>query len=133
MYLQESNYNIGAENDPKIFSQAMNYNESELWYNTMKEEMNFMACNKVLDFVTLPESVKVIGCKYVYKTKRDSLCTIERYKARDVAKNLLKRRKLIIQRLSHVSKNDSVHKIMALVVRFWLGIAPNGREDRIPE
>ena len=30
MYLQESNFNIGAVNDPKTFSQAMSSNESKL-------------------------------------------------------------------------------------------------------
>ena len=34
VYLQESDYNIGAENDPESFSQAMSCKELELWYNT---------------------------------------------------------------------------------------------------
>ena len=54
MYLQESDYNEGAENDPKTFSQAMSYKESNLWYNAMKEEMNFMKSNDVWDLVELP-------------------------------------------------------------------------------
>ncbi|KAL6346088.1 hypothetical protein AAG906_025368 [Vitis piasezkii] len=37
VYLQESDYNKGAENDPKSFSQAMSCKESELWYNVMKQ------------------------------------------------------------------------------------------------
>ncbi|RVW94613.1 Retrovirus-related Pol polyprotein from transposon TNT 1-94 [Vitis vinifera] len=47
VYLQESNYNIGVENDPKSFSQAMSCKESELWYNAMKDEMSSMKCNDV--------------------------------------------------------------------------------------
>ena len=42
MYLQELDYNIGAENDPETFSQAMSFKES---YSAMKEEMNSMASN----------------------------------------------------------------------------------------
>ena len=45
VYLQESD--IGVENDPESFSQAMNCKESELWYNVMKEEMNSMNSNEV--------------------------------------------------------------------------------------
>ena len=45
MYLQELDYNIGAENDPETFSQAMSSKESNLWYSAMKEEMNSMASN----------------------------------------------------------------------------------------
>ena len=36
VYLQESD--IGVENDPKSFAQAMNSKESELWYNAMKKK-----------------------------------------------------------------------------------------------
>jgi len=42
VYLQESHYNIGAENDPKTFYQAMSCKQSNLWYNAMKDEMNSM-------------------------------------------------------------------------------------------
>ena len=86
VYLQESEYNVRAENDPKFFSQAMSCKESELWYNAMKEEMNSMKSNEVWDLVELPNGVKVIGCKWVFKTKKDSLGNIERYKARLIAK-----------------------------------------------
>ena len=47
VYLQESDYNIRAKNDPESFSQAMSCKESELWYNAMKEEMNSIKSNEV--------------------------------------------------------------------------------------
>jgi hypothetical protein len=86
VYLQEYDYNVGAENDPESFLQAMSCKETELWYNAMKEEMNSMKSNQVWDLVELPNGVKAIGCKWVFKTKKDSLGNIERYKARLVAK-----------------------------------------------
>ena len=86
VYLQESNYNRGTENDPKSFSQAMSCKELELWYNAMKDEMSSMRCNDVWDLVELPNGAKVIGCKWVFKTKKYSLGNIERYKAKLVAK-----------------------------------------------
>ena len=63
VYLQELDYNIGAENDPETFSQAMRSKESNSWYNAMKEEMNSMASNRVWDLVELPDGIKSIGCK----------------------------------------------------------------------
>ena len=45
--LQESDYNIEAEHDPKTFSHAINYKESDLWYEAMKVEMDSMASNQV--------------------------------------------------------------------------------------
>ncbi|KAL6329954.1 hypothetical protein AAG906_039869 [Vitis piasezkii] len=49
-------------------------------------EMSSMRCNDVWDLVELPNGAKAIGCKWVFKTKKDSLGNIERYKARLVAK-----------------------------------------------
>ena len=86
MHLQELDYNIGAENDPKTFSQAMSSKESNSWYSAMKEEMNSMTSNRVWDLVEFPNGVKVVGCKWVFKTNKDSLGNIERHKARLIAK-----------------------------------------------
>ncbi|KAL0352488.1 UNVERIFIED_CONTAM: hypothetical protein Scaly_1637500 [Sesamum calycinum] len=47
VYLQESEFIIGAKNDPETFSQAMESRESNLWYAAMKEEINSMAFNEV--------------------------------------------------------------------------------------
>ena len=47
MYLQESNYNIGAEHNPKTFSHAISSKESDLWYNAMKDEIDSMASNRI--------------------------------------------------------------------------------------
>ena len=49
VYLQESGYNIGVENDPKTFSQAMSCKDANLWYDVMKDEMNFMPTNGILE------------------------------------------------------------------------------------
>ena len=42
VYLQEYDYNVGAENDPESFRQAMSCKESNLWYDAMNDEMNSM-------------------------------------------------------------------------------------------
>ena len=52
----------------------------------MKDEMDSMKRNCVWDLVELPNGKRPIQCKWVYKTKKDSLGNIERYKARLVAK-----------------------------------------------
>ena len=35
--LQESNFNVGAENDPETFLKAISCKESDLWFNSMKD------------------------------------------------------------------------------------------------
>jgi len=86
VYLQESQYDFGVENDPELFLQAINSCNSKLWYDTMKDELESMANNKVWDLVELPNRIKPIGCKWVFKTKKDSLGSIKRHKARLVGK-----------------------------------------------
>ncbi|WKA00618.1 hypothetical protein VitviT2T_018956 [Vitis vinifera] len=121
VYLQECDYNIGAENDSESFSQAMSCKESELWYNAMKDEMSSMKCNDVWDLVELPNGVKTIGCKWVFKTKKDSLGNIERYKARLVAKGFTQKEGIdYTETFSPVSKKDSLRIILALVAHFDL-------------
>ena len=61
IYLQESD--SGVKNDLESFSQAMNSKEFELWYNVMKEEMNYMKSNEVWDLFYLPNGLKTIRCK----------------------------------------------------------------------
>lgn len=116
VYLQESDYNIGAENDPETFLQAMNCDNSNLWFNAMKEEMSSMASNAVWDLVELPNGKKAIGCKWVFKIKKDSLGNIERYKVRLVAKGFTQKEGIdYTETFSPVSKKDSLrstkHKI----------------------
>ncbi|KAK6125641.1 hypothetical protein DH2020_040617 [Rehmannia glutinosa] len=53
--------------------------------------MDSMVSNKVWDLVKLPDGVKTIGCKWVFKTKKDSKGNIEIYKARLVAKGFTQR------------------------------------------
>ena len=62
-----------------------------------------------------------IGCKWVFKTKKDSLGNIERYKTRLVAKGFTKKEGIDYKEtFSPISKKDSFCIIMALVVYFDL-------------
>ena len=77
VYLQESDFDIGIRKDPVSFSQAMESDDSSKWMEAMNEELKSMAHNGVWDLIKLPNSCKPIGCKWVFKTKRDAKGNIE--------------------------------------------------------
>ena len=107
VYLQEFDYNIGAENDPETFDQAMSCKKSNLWYDTMKDKINSMHSKKVWNLVELPNREKTIGCNWVFKTKRDSLGNIQRYKERFIAKGFTQK-----ERIDYIETFFPVSKIL---------------------
>ena len=65
--------------------------------------------------------MKPIGCKWTFKTKRNSKANVERYKARLVAKGFTQKEGIDYKEtLSPVSSNDSFRIIMALVAHYDL-------------
>ena len=64
----------------------MNDVDKDQWVKVMDLEMESMYFNSVWELVDLPKGVKLIGCKWIYKRKRDSAVKIQTFKARLVAK-----------------------------------------------
>ena len=122
VFLQEHEFDIGAvEDDPINFRQALESSKSQEWIDAMNEEIKSMKDNDVWNLVPLHESVKFIGCKWIFKTKRDSKGDVERFKARLVAKGYTQKEGIDSKEtLSPVSSKDSFRTIMALVAHFDL-------------
>jgi hypothetical protein len=47
----------------------------------MEDEMKSMNTNKVWDLEEISKGAKIMGCKWVYKTKYESKGNVERFKA----------------------------------------------------
>ena len=87
VFLQEHEAYIGIVEDDLInFCQAMESSNAQKWIDAMNEEIKSMKENGIWDLVPLPEGIKPIGCKWIFKTKRDSKGDVERYKAHLFAK-----------------------------------------------
>jgi hypothetical protein len=109
------------EGDPTSFEEAMRSDNSSKWLEAMEDEIKSMSTNKVWDLEPIPKGAKTVGCKWVYKTKRDSQGNIERFKARLVAKGFTQREGIDYnETFSPVSCKDSFRIIMALVAHYNL-------------
>ncbi|CAL8112803.1 unnamed protein product [Prunus armeniaca] len=86
VYLQEAEQDINNLEDPMTFKQAVESDICEFWMAAMESELDSMSMNGVWKLVKLAQSCKPIGCKWVYKTKKNPQGKMNRYKARLVAK-----------------------------------------------
>ena len=74
------------KDDPLALSDVMKDLDSKAWQQAMDLEMDSMYSNQIWELVDFPEGAKPIGCKWIYKRKRDAYGRMETYKVRLVAK-----------------------------------------------
>ena len=122
VFLQDHEDEINMmEDDPINFHQAIQSSDSQKWIDAMNEEYKSMQDNDARDLYPLFEGMKPIGCKWIFKSKRDSKGDIERYKAHLVAKGFTQKEDIDFKEtFSPVSTKDSFRTVMALVAYFDL-------------
>ena len=109
------------EDDPTSYEEAMRSVHSSEWLEAMKDEMKSMSSNGGWDLEDIPKGTKTVGCKWVYKIKRDSRGNVERFKARLVAKGFTQKEGIDYnETFSPVSCKNSFKIIMALVAHYDL-------------
>lgn len=81
----------------------------------MTEELEATEKNHVWTLIPLPPNAKPIGCKWVFKTKRNALEEVERDKVKLVAKGFPQQEGIDYnETFSPVSSKASMRVIMAL-------------------
>ncbi|KAL1218311.1 Retrovirus-related Pol polyprotein from transposon TNT 1-94 [Cardamine amara subsp. amara] len=92
-----------AEDDPQTFEDAIKHDK---WRKAMEAEINSIEENDTWEPVELPKGAKVIGVKWVYKTKLNERGEVDKFKARLVAKGF------------HQTHGVDFHEVFAPVARW---------------
>ena len=74
------------DTDPCNYDEALKDKDGDLWQKAMKSEMMSMYSNQVWDLMKPLEGIKPIGCKWIYKKKREVDGKVETFKARLIEK-----------------------------------------------
>ena len=77
---------IDSKEDPVNYKEALEDVDAQEWLKAMDREMESMYSNSVWSLVEAPKGVKPIGCKWIYKRKRQPDGKVDAFKARLVEK-----------------------------------------------
>lgn len=100
--------------EPKTIAQAL---KSPVWRKAMDEEMSSIVRNNTWDLVPPSSSQNVIGCKWVFRIKKDKDGNITQYKARYVARGFHQRPGIDYgETFSPVVKPTTVRLVLSLAV-----------------
>lgn len=104
--------------DPILFDEAV---KGEKWRTTMDFEMRSIRKNETWDLIELSKGAKIIGAKWVYKTKLNELGEVDKHKARLVAKEYAQEYGVDYEEVyAPVARMDTVRMILELATqRRW--------------
>ena len=103
------------EDEPATFYKATKGPDSDQWRNAIDKELLALGKNETWTIVDKPSDRKIIGSKWVFKIKRDSMGNIEKYKARLVAKGFSQIEGLDYDELfAPVMRFDSLRLLLAI-------------------
>lgn len=73
------------DDEPSTIQEALTGRDKDNWKRALDEEYDSLITNKTWKLMKAPEDAKIIGCKWVFKLKRDEEGKAVRHKARLVA------------------------------------------------
>jgi hypothetical protein len=107
---------IDSADEPATVKQALSSDAAEMWKLAMDEEIASLIANGTWSVEQLPDGVRPIPCKWVFKIKRDAQGNIERYKARLVAKGYQQVAGVDFDEVyAPVSKHSSLRALLSIV------------------
>jgi hypothetical protein len=100
------------ENDPTCFEEAIQKKE---WVDAMKKEYQSIIKNDVWEIVPRPKRKDVVSSKSLFKIKHAADRSIEKYKARFIARGVSKKKGIDYEEtFSPIARYTSIRTIIAL-------------------
>lgn len=98
--------------EPWDFDEAM---EEKVWRDACEDEIASIIKNHIWDLVDLPEGAKPIGLKWIFKIKRNSDGSINKYKSRLVAKGYIQQHGIDSEEVfAPVARIETIRFIVAI-------------------
>lgn len=98
--------------DPTIYEEAQ---KDEIWIKVMNEEIEAIQRNGTWELTSLPEKMKVVGLKWIFKSEFNSDGTLLKKKARLVAKGFLQLEGIDLDEVfSPVTRMETMRLFLAL-------------------
>uniref|UniRef100_A0AAV1U5H8 Integrase catalytic domain-containing protein n=1 Tax=Peronospora matthiolae TaxID=2874970 RepID=A0AAV1U5H8_9STRA len=114
----DSFYCFSAEEDEEQasrYQEVMKSSYKEQWLQAMKSEMNSLEEHSTWKLVDMPPGKKSVGCKWVFKIKRDPSGEIIKFKARLVAKEFTQRPGIDYnETFAPVAVKESINTVLAI-------------------
>jgi hypothetical protein len=102
--------------EPSTFEEAISGPDKEFWWIAMGEEIESQTEAETWILVELPDGRIAIGCRWVYKLKRNADGTVTRYKARLVAKGYLQKEGIdFTETFAPVARMSDLRALLAIV------------------
>jgi len=103
---------ISSHVEPNTYSEAVKY---DCWRKAIQCEISALESNQTWETVLLPKNKTAIGCKWVFKIKYNADGTIERYKARLMAKGYTQTEGIdYLETFSPVAKMTTIRLLFSL-------------------
>jgi hypothetical protein len=107
-----------TDTEPQAFAQAV---DQQVWREAMVEEYDSIVCNDVWEVVPRPVGKSVVTSRWLYKTKYAANGSIEKHKARFVARGFSQIKGVDYdETFASVARYTSIKSIIAIAQR-WVG------------